>query len=80
MDVEEFREMRLKRARHNVLHDEDAAARFRTAADRLQDLGAFAVVPIVEDHLEAVDIGMILVAVWRGPSRPCLSETAGSRT
>ena len=44
MDVEEFREMRLKRARYDVLDDEDAAVRFRAAADRLQDLRAFVVV------------------------------------
>jgi len=50
--------MRLRRARYDVFDDEDAAARFRPAADRLQDLGAFAVVPVVEDHLEAADVGI----------------------
>ena len=52
IDVEEFREMRLRRARHDVLDDEDPAIRFRALADRLQDPRAFAVVPIVEDHLK----------------------------
>jgi len=57
MNVEELREMRLRRAGHDVLDDEDAPVRFRAVTDRLQDLRAFAVVPVVEDHLEAVDIG-----------------------
>jgi hypothetical protein len=50
MDVEEFREMRLRRARHDVLNDEDAAAQARAAADRLQDLRAFAVLATVPEH------------------------------
>jgi hypothetical protein len=48
--------MRSRRTWHNVLDDENAGARFRPAADRLQNLPAFAVVPVVQDHVEAVDV------------------------
>ena len=44
------------RTRHDMLDDENAAPRFRAAADRLENLPAFAVVPVVENHLEAIDV------------------------
>src|SRR5258708_16026064 len=44
-------------SRHNVLDDEDAGTRLRATTDVPQDLPAFAVTPVVEDHLQAIDIG-----------------------
>ena len=50
--------MRFRGSRHHVLDDEDAGTRLRAATDVPQDLAAFAVIPVVKDHLQAVDIGV----------------------
>ena len=47
--------MRLGGAWHNVLDDEDVGTRFGATADVAQNLPAFAVIPVVKDHLQAVD-------------------------
>lgn len=57
MDVEKLRKMRFGRTWHNMLDDEDATVRFGLASDVLQDLDTFPVIPVVENHLEAVHVG-----------------------
>jgi hypothetical protein len=52
VDIEKFREMRFRRARHDVLGNEDAAARF-AVADRLQNL--YALIGCSTDRLALLD-------------------------
>ena len=42
---------------HDMLDDENATARFGPVPDVLQDLDAFAVISVVENHLEAIHVG-----------------------